>query len=474
VETVSGDAPRIRVRGIYATALTRYFRSSAATVVGASSAIRRRFEEAFPDGPAEVAVETTPDRVGVGVSGARDGVTWTTDHLLELHRDVLTTAAAAPVGAVFDATVGDTLGGGAAVDLGDREGYLPFDAVDGYVDTGDRVRVQVREPAPPWTDRRPELGTGIEVGGDLVTLSRNESGVSARGDRETATELARTTELLSVEVPDDWGIRWEYPATEADMSAMESALSAATEAARDLEGSLASASEGPQRPRRIAAPRATTWVRFGRETRFELDELRRGVTTTMPGHHRIKAAHESASTAVDFVEAVGAPDGEFPFEAVTGQFGPTEGDRVGIAHGKPDGREFSLGRAEVASVEPSGKVRLRREMSGSGEYDGLGTSREPGDEAVTRIKEGRWWYPTVYRGEDGTHKGTYVNVCTPVEVFPDAVRYVDLHVDVVKRPDGEIERVDDDELDRAVEEGPIPEPLAARAREVAGSIENAL
>ena len=94
--------------------------------------------------------------------------------------------------------------------------------------------------------------------------------------------------------------------------------------------------------------------------------------------------------------------------------------------------------------------------------------------AVTKFVEGRWWYATVYRGDDGTRRGTYVNVCTPVEVFPDAVRYVDLHVDVVKGPDAEVRRVDDDELDAAVAAGDISEPLAEQARAVAAKLEEAL
>jgi len=61
-------------------------------------------------------------------------------------------------------------------------------------------------------------------------------------------------------------------------------------------------------------------------------------------------------------------------------------------------------------------------------------------------------------------RGTYVNVCTPVEVFPDAARYVDLHVDVMKHPDGTVERVDDDELRDAEAAGDVPEPLAEKAR----------
>jgi len=131
---------------------------------------------------------------------------------------------------------------------------------------------------------------------------------------------------------------------------------------------------------------------------------------------------------------------------------------VDIAHGKPDGRLFTLGEAAVDAVEADGTVTLRREMTPGGQYDGLGVERQAGDVAVTKVTEGRWWYPTTYEGSDGERRGTYVNVCTPVEVFPGEIRYVDLHVDVVKHADGTVERVDDDELDAAVDAGHVPEP----------------
>jgi predicted RNA-binding protein associated with RNAse of E/G family len=113
-------------------------------------------------------------------------------------------------------------------------------------------------------------------------------------------------------------------------------------------------------------------------------------------------------------------------------------------------------------------------MTAGGSYDALGVDREAGDVAITKVREGRWWYPTVYRDADGARKGTYVNVCTPVECFPDAVRYVDLHVDVVKGPGGEVRRVDDDELDDAVAAGQVSEALAEKARSVATSLEGAI
>jgi len=217
-------------------------------------------------------------------------------------------------------------------------------------------------------------------------------------------------------------------------------------------------------------------VWFGRESRFALDDRRREATATMPGHHRVKAGSADASSGVDLAEALCEPDADasFPFGVVTDAFGPAEGDALRLEHGKPDGRLITLGEATVTTVDADGSVAVEREMTGGGSYDGLDVPREAGDIAETSLKEGRWWYPTTYRGRDGTVRGTYVNVCTPVEVFPDAARYVDLHVDVMKHPDGTVERVDDDELRDAEAAGDVPEPLAEKARSVASALENAL
>jgi hypothetical protein len=490
---MSDQPVRVRVRGIYATASTAFFvDADGFDVVGPSPPIRERFDRSFDDPPADVRVETTADRLGVGVTGDPEAVDAVGRQLADVGVDTLAWADPTPIGTVFDAVLGETRGGGAVVDLGGPEGYLPFDAVDGYVETGDLVRVQVRESRPPWSDGRPELAGGVRVGNGVVTLERGRSGVRAEPDDEAGTELVRMTDLLSSTdaVPDDWGIRWRYGATDTDLDGMNAALSAATDRADPVETALADASSDPETrtettdlPRRLVTPGAGRWIRFGRESRFALDERRRSVTDTMAGHHRLKAGSDRASDAVDFVEAV-APDADdgaeaesgtdFPFAAAYSTFGPAVGERVRIDHGKPDGRQFSLGRAAVTDRDPDGSVTLRREMRGSGEYDALGTPREPGDVALTRLKEGRWWYATAYRGANGEKKGTYVNVCTPVEVFPDAVSYVDLHVDVVRYPDGTVERVDDDELAAAEDRGDLSATLADKARSVADRLVGAL
>ncbi|WP_181686556.1 DUF402 domain-containing protein [Halorhabdus salina] len=455
----------VQCRGIYATALTDLLvADDRFAVVWPSGPIERRFDGDFETAPPDASIVPDGDRLGVGVIGAEAAVSAVVDRL-RVARDTLSWADSTPRGAVFDGVVTETLGSGALVDLGDDEAFLPFGATEAHVETDDRLRVQVDRSVAPWSDERPEVTTQLSIPRELASLVREES---------TGTSGPDLLDVLSVEIPDGWRVSWERAADDADFEVLEAALEPLIDRADDLDRALTEADDRT-RTGQVFGGQSTAWVLFGRESRFELDERRRSVTATMPGHHRIKAGAEQASAAVDFVEAL-APDfaGSFPFDVVTRQFGPTEGDRVSIAHGKPDGRTISLGRGEVTERDPDGTVRVEREMSPGGTYDGLGIERQAGDVAVTKLTEGKWWYPTVYRSNEGEKRGTYVNVCTPVEVFPTEVRYVDLHVDVVKQKDGTVERVDDDELDAAVEAGHVPEALAEKARDVASAVESAL
>ncbi|QPV65056.1 DUF402 domain-containing protein [Halosimplex litoreum] len=478
---------------MYTTALTRLFEDEGLSVVQASPPIRDRFDDAFAVAPAGAAVSTTDDRQGVGIVGDTAAVAAALDAGRGVGTDALAWRDPTPRGAVYAGEVTETLGSGAVVELGgdavgedrsgsdgdslpsvagtDPEGFLPYSKTAAHVEAGDRLRVQVNEPAEPWGSGRPVLDTTVRVQAGLATLVR---GSSPGGN---GPELA---DLLPVDPPEGWGIDWDRAADDAGLDELGDALEAVTERATGLDAAFDDAPDPDDAAPHCYWPgEATVWLWFGRESRFGLDDRRRDVTGTMPGHHRTKAATNGASAAVDFVEAVcpGAGTGgetEFPFDAVTRQFGPMAGDSVRIDHGKPDGRMFSLGSGEVTRRDADGTVVVERQMSGRGTYDALGVDQQAGDVAVTKLTEGKWWYPTVYRGDDGEKRGTYVNICTPVEVFPSVVRYVDLHVDVVKHADGRVQRVDDDELDAAVAAGHVPEALAEKARSVAAAVENAL
>lgn len=453
---------RVRIRGIYATALTTILNESF-QIVQPSPPIKGRFDASFDVDDHDLAITTTRDREGVGITGTSTAVQDAVSAVAAIGRDTFTWHDPAPRGAMFESEVIEETERGVVVDLGPREGFLPSDELKDHVTAGDELRVQIHDPAPPWGEKRPTVSPTITVFGGIVDLVENGGNArTAPMDPERANELVRTTAMLPTTVPNGWSVRWKRGAAEADVDTLNAALDRAVARLEDVVAAV----DGGE------APAVTVWIWFGRESRFVLDERRRATVATMPGHHRVKLVGERASAAVDFVERVCAPD-EYPIGAVLDQFGPTEGDNLRIEHGKPDGRRFPLGTGVVVARDGA-TVTVERTMSSGGTYDALGTPREEGDTAVTKLKEGRWWYPTAYQDADGESKGMYVNVCTPVEILPNRAVYVDLEVDVVRHVTGTVERVDDDELDAAVESGDVSPDLAEKARSVATAVERAL
>jgi len=258
---------RVRVRGIYATALTATLLDAGHEVVDASPPIRRRFDAAFPRAPPDIRIETSADRQGVGAGGEPAAIDAVRGLLTDAGRDAFAWADPTPPGAVLDGEVTETLGGGTVVALnadpagapGSVEGYLPYGSVDARVETGDPVRVQVRESAAPWTDRRPELSGELRVGGDLVALEPGSgTRVDVRSD-EAARELSGMVELLGLEPPDGWQAVWQPPAVDADTEALTAGLDDAVDDAERLHTAAAAgdgSEAGTRRPRRpVPAPR---------------------------------------------------------------------------------------------------------------------------------------------------------------------------------------------------------------------------
>jgi len=387
---------KARVRGIYATALTEALLDAGHEVVGASTPIRRRFDAEFESAPPDARIATTEDRQGVGAHGDPDAIGTLRGLLTDTGLDALAWTDPTPPGTVCDGTVTETLGGGAVVRLrvgggeseGDAttEGYLPYGSVDDRIETGDPVRVQVRESAAPWTDRRPELDGSLRAGGGLVTLEPGSgTRVDARNDKD-ARELSGMLDLLGLKPPEGWRAVWKPPAVDADTEELQAGLDRAVAAVEGLDDAVDAAGgagvlDGSDSVREepLTRPNAGVWVWFGRESRFALDDRRREATATMPGHHRVRAGSADASSGVDLAEALCEPDADasFPFGVVTDAFGPAEGDALRLEHGKPDGRLITLGEATVTTVDADGSVAVEREMTGGGSYDGLDVPARP-------------------------------------------------------------------------------------------------
>ena len=206
--------------------------------------------------------------------------------------------------------------------------------------------------------------------------------------------------------------------------------------------------------------------------RYLLDKIRDKVIPTVTGHHARKSAsryvESDLSPAVDVLEkALEITNDRESLEKAMKAYA-LEKDGVTIVHRKPDGAEIRIKGARI--VSRGEHITLYRELSGRGTYDGLNMPIEPGDYAITRVYPGERYVIHEYYSKDGTLKGIYANVNTPPEFMPGVIRYTDLYVDVVMRSGEEPRIIDVEELESRLDRGLISRELYEKAMEVAKNL----
>jgi len=212
-------------------------------------------------------------------------------------------------------------------------------------------------------------------------------------------------------------------------------------------------------------------VEFPALSKKKLDEIRGAVTPTMDGHHYYKACGVDISSNLDMAEKLlekGGPREEVEKllkQTIRAKY-PIVGSLIEIEHVKLHGEVFNLGKAVIEAFDhPRSLIRFRRIFNKKGIYDGLKTEKAPADYAVTEAKIGEWHFKTRYYAKDGRYKGTYVNLNTPIELYPHGIRYVDLEVDVCVWPNGRVRKLDEKKLKEATAEGMITPKLARIIKE---------
>lgn len=221
-------------------------------------------------------------------------------------------------------------------------------------------------------------------------------------------------------------------------------------------------------------------VEFPFHSKSILDELRNKVTPTVPNHHRLRIIASEYVDLMEKVELSGHPEKReivgknLEEKLIWSKF--EKGKELKIEHVKLDGKMISLSEGEIVETKLSEKrlILKRWRFRGRKNYDGLDLPKEPGDYAITEVKEGEWFYKHTYHRNDGTIIGEYYNVNTKIEFYPDRIRYVDLEVDVVRWPDGRVEIIEEDLLDKRVKEGFITHTLASKIKEICLSLKEVL
>jgi len=432
----------LRIRGIYATTLTSLLREDF-KIVQPSEPICERFDLEPDQEPYDLDIYDLEDRQGIFISGEREGLEQLISILQQELLDVIVRRFELGLYAVYRGVVQSNGPEGTLIDLGNALGFLPKEEFH----PGEAVTVQVY--ALPGRGREPLLRRMIGIPGRYaVLISTGRIAVS----RKIADhgERLRLSWLGAELAPQGWGIVWHTAAAGRSRAALAEDIERLAQQAAEL----AEQAKALEPPARLLAGEAAAQLEFPGGSKERLDELRNEVVSTILGHHRYRAHIESTAELQEEQSIF-----------------PEVGDELLIEHVKPDGQTLQLGRGWVIEAEPEGQaLKLEREIKAPGEYDGLKVIKEPGDRAITEFIEGSWYYRTSYYSPAGELKGEYCNINTPIEIYPDRVRYIDLEIDVVRLPDSEPQVIDEQKLERTVERGWITEKLAQRAREVVRAI----
>lgn len=119
-------------------------------------------------------------------------------------------------------------------------------------------------------------------------------------------------------------------------------------------------------------------------------------------------------------------------------------------------------------------LTVRRTFRGGGSYDSLNLPKRDGDWGRVEIVPGGTVLRRTYYRRDDTLIGELYNIQTPVELRPGEVHYVDLEVDVVRRPDGSVSIVDLEELEDLERSGRYPPEITNGARAIANRLAEVL
>ena len=457
---------KAKIRGNCTTALTKLLLENGFEIVQPSLTIKKRFGLLDNSSSPDIKIKDRYDLQGVRVLGTSDAVNAFQSILHSAFEDVLTRKWRVSIDGIYNGkaiesdedTVYVDIGGGVIGRLPKPEFVIAEDKP--LLVQVERKRIGAKQPI---------LTMNLKIVGNYAILAQNSKvGVSLKiHDLNKRAELYALGKTLA---PDWWGIIWRESSANQSRETLENEITKLAEKVKILNTKAAHADA----PTLLIEGSCFMDVEFPWFSKRDLDKLRASVAPTLDGHHFYKSCGGDVSAALEMAEKLleeGQNRGEVEesFKEQTVYEFPEEGSLVDVEHVKLSGLVFHLGQAIIESMNGK-QIKYSRIIRSDGLYDGLGVKKEAGDKAVSETEMDEWCITTEYFSNDGEWKGTYINLNTPVEIYPKAIRYVDLEVDVCIHPNGTNKILDMEKLEKALEKGFINRRLFGKIKEKAKEI----
>lgn len=454
----------IKIRGIYSTSLTKILLDNGFEIAQASTTQNERFKLESNNAQSDIDIFDFENRQGIIINGETSKAIKVEEVLKKEFEDAVFRKPITKLNSIYKAKVVKVEGNRAFLDIGDCNALI----FNERVREGEEYLVEIIK-----TDKQyPIATTMISIIGKYAILIEQEGVKISKKirDREIRQELYSLGEKIK---PENWGIIFRTGAANQNPTILIQEVSELAEKAKKLMNRK----REDKSPTLLLEGIENILIEFTSEDKKKMDKIRQGIVKTVEQHHYYKSIGHDYSLLIDFAEEVLTKHPEMQNSILeilnklyTKEF-PKRGDQILIEHVKINGYQFILSGI-LTYIDPSTKqLNLRRLFKGGGHFDGLNIPKQTGDYGITEITLGSWNLQTKYYSKSGEFKGTYYNINTPIEFYPpNKLRYIDLAIDVVKWPNGEVKIIDKEELIEACKNKVISEKLKIKAEQKAQEI----
>jgi probable ribonuclease FAU-1 len=464
----------LRIRGLYAVALTQLFRQDTAwDLVQPSEEVRTRIDYPWRMGSPDVDIDDEPDDKGqrdtLRLSGPADAVGQVLSSLWQQCFDVIARPEPSEVGALYMGLIGliSRERRQAVVYLGEeRAGILPLRLEDHDLRVGMALPVRLEATAGE-TAERPQLSRVLTIPGQYAVITavqtvRLSKQITDVQQRERLQRLGEAQDMGS------WGIIWRTAAQHTADEVLIEELRRLTLEAQKLRERLRDVTTIG----RVRGGEVVFHVLLPGHAKAVCDTWRAQLLPTLPGHHKYKARGDVYGATVDALEKELPTDvlrsrtANLSVLASVDAMQPPVQPHLRLLLRDPEGQRLDQGEVQrVAYDIYEGWVEIRQPLRHKDSYPkGLRMHKGRGDYAVTRFHEGSWSYLTRFYARDHAWQGDYAGITTPVAIFSDSIQLVDLRVAVLRSREHDPQLVGLDALQRLQRQGVVSADLVQKVQ----------
>ncbi|MEM0025073.1 MAG: DUF402 domain-containing protein [Zestosphaera sp.] len=421
---------RVRVRGIYSTAISKILNENGVELVDVTPSIASRLKISENRGvPADVTVKTENDNLSqIMLIGFPEAINKVSEILETSIPDMLVFKPLTGLYTTFKTRV---------VGYEGREciALSPWGKavlVDYKECTQDREIPVTTIKLITNRDSKIVLSENVRIVGKYAIIGRG-SNVTFSHFIRNRRRISELIDISAKYVREGYSIRWRSNSDEANLLDIMSELEELT---RKYDELVKKVQKAPLLEV-VYEGESARFYELTYNSKVFLDNVRKEVCPTIFLHHFFKSFDVRDSNLVGLLDVLSAKvpkdeEDKLVFKWFLSEL--KERKEAVVEHKKTSGKVIFM--KGVISCVPESRVPalvLKRTIKTQGIYDGLNIPKEVGDIALTTVRMGDWHIKHEYFSKEGKFKGTYISFNTPTEIlYTGRIRYLDLEVDLVR------------------------------------------